>query len=92
MKLYSPKTIKINESYFVHFFYSNNRGNGDNNVSVSVTTLSDRSEVSQLTKRSGREKTSGFAGLVNVSKKLCRDLGIDYDALKTEAKKIGILR
>lgn len=81
---HAPKTVDLENGEYLHFWYANNKGRGDNNCTIIRSTES-RAAVSA--KQTGIIKTvltSSWAGNVNFSQAVQRWLGIE--TMKIKAK------
>jgi hypothetical protein len=75
---HSPKTIKLNDGDYLHFWYANNKGNGSTNCTICRSTCQERASMSKNQKEVTHiVKTSSWAGIVNFSKKAQNGLGIE---------------
>lgn len=73
------KTIKLAENDYLHFWYANNRGRGTDNCTIIRSTCPNRAN------RSARQenvdikcKTSSWAGNVNFSKSVQKQLNVYF--------------
>ncbi len=77
---HSPKTVKINDNLYLHFFYANNKGRGSNNCTIVKSSNPVRMATSakQFDDDGGycTVKTSSWAGNVNFSRYIQQELGI----------------
>jgi len=77
---HSPKTVKINDALFLHFFYANNKGRGGNNCTIVKSSNPNRMATSlqQYSDNAGIKmvKTSSWSGNVNFSKRVQQELGL----------------
>ena len=71
------KSLELENGEYLHFWYANNAGRGNSNVTVILSTIANRAAVSA--KQTGvisSIKTSGWHGNVNLSKRVFRELGL----------------
>jgi hypothetical protein len=73
---YSPKTIKIDNEEFLHFWYSNNAGRGKDNCSVIRSTNLRAPTSAKQTGIIASTKTSAWSGNVNFTAKVRKELGL----------------
>lgn len=76
--IFNPKTIKINDNLFLHFWYANNKGRGRDNVTIVKSASSCRAATSK--KQSDvilTTTTSAWRGQVNMSKRIMSDLEVE---------------
>ena len=75
----SPKAIDIEDGTYLYFWYANNRGRGDNNVTIIRSKSPIRAALSRT--QNGivaTTLTSGWRGHVNFSKAVRGYLGLDW--------------
>lgn len=80
---FAPKTIILPNGQFLHFWYANNKGRGNNNCTI-IRSTKLRSSVSA--KQGGfiaQARTSSWRGNVNFSKSVQEKLGLTQTALKS---------
>lgn len=71
------KTLNLGNGEKVHFWYANNKGNGDSNVTIARSTADRAACSAKQADVIAITKTSAWAGNVNYSKSVRRCLGLD---------------
>lgn len=71
------KTLDLGNGEKLHFWYANNRGNGDSNVTIARSTADRAACASKQPDIISITKTSAWAGNVNYSKSVRDRLGIN---------------
>jgi len=73
---HAPKTVKIDDGY-LHFWYANNKGRGDDNCTIIFSDNPERASMSRNQKDIiAKTRTSSWNGHVNFSKRVRAFLGI----------------
>ena len=70
------KTLNLDNGQFLHFWYANNKGRGDNNCTIVRTTAARSTTSAKQTYVISKTQTSAWAGNVNFSKSVRDELGI----------------
>jgi len=76
---YGPRTVDLTDGRYLHFYYANNRGRGDSNCSIILTTNPQRVGTTKKQIAAGYEAvatTSSWNGKVNFSLRIQRLLGL----------------
>jgi hypothetical protein len=77
---FAPKTVKLSDGTYLHFFYANNKGRGSNNCTIIRTANPNRMSASKPQYddelATHRVQTSHWAGNVNFSKQIQEQLGL----------------
>jgi hypothetical protein len=73
---FAPKSVKLSDGTFLHFWYANNRGRGDNNCTIIRSTDPRASLSAKQTGIIATALTSSWRGQVNFSKEVQRTLGL----------------
>lgn len=73
---FAPKTVELEDGSFLHFWYANNAGRGDNNCTI-IRSTEPRAVVSaKQTSVIATALTSSWKGNVNFSKHVQECLGL----------------
>ena len=75
---FAPKTVDIGNGEYLHFWYANNKGRGDNNCTIIRSRTSVRAALSRNQDEViASTLTSSWAGNVNFSAAVRRYLGLE---------------
>lgn len=73
---FAPKTVRLADNDYLHFWYANNRGRGSSNCTIVRSEYEDR--AANADRQPGRRTfTSSWAGNVNFSKRVRQALGLN---------------
>lgn len=73
---FSPKTVKLNDGSFLHFWYANNKGRGNNNCTIIRSTAPRAGVSAKQSNIISSTRTSSWRGSVNFSADVRSKLGI----------------
>lgn len=73
---FAPKTVELADGTFLHFWYANNAGRGDNNCTIIRSTEPRAAVSAKQTGIIATALTSSWRGNVNFSKEIQRSLGL----------------
>jgi hypothetical protein len=74
---FAPKTVEVGDGTYLHFWYANNKGRGNNNCTIARSRLSERAWAYRLQDEIVFACcTSSWRGNVNFSKSVQRYLGL----------------
>lgn len=77
---FAPKTVKLTDNTYLHFFYANNKGRGNNNCTIIHSSNPSRmGESRNQINDAGQMSytyTSSWHGHVNFSKRVQSSLGV----------------
>lgn len=73
---FAPKTVELSDGTFLHFWYANNAGRGDNNCTIIRSTDARAALSAKQTGVIATTLTSSWRGNVNFSREVQRALGL----------------
>lgn len=87
MKLFSPKTIALKNGTAIHFWYANNRGRGNCNLTIVHSRSKNRAvKAAQQEETIAVTRASSWMGNVCLSAKILSNLGVARDELLDSIK------
>lgn len=73
---FSPKTVELENGQFLHFWYANNAGRGDDNCTIIRSTAPRAAMSAKQSDILSSTRASAWRGQVNFSKQVQSELGL----------------